>query len=98
MRTSRLLCLHLLTTILPSFPTVQKDVPKHPSIVLNSPNQQLYTITASSDPRQPDPVERTAQGDPKGRKSKIMPPSLPQFSAARMRSYIFRLPLFTRGI
>jgi len=27
-----------------------------------------------------------------------MAPSLPQFSAARMRSYIFRLPLFTRGI
>jgi len=27
-----------------------------------------------------------------------MPPSLPQFSAARMRSYIFRLPLFTRCI
>lgn len=27
-----------------------------------------------------------------------MAPSLPQFSAARMRSYIFRLPLFTRAI
>ncbi len=27
-----------------------------------------------------------------------MPPSLPQFSAARARSYIFRLPLFTRCI
>jgi len=27
-----------------------------------------------------------------------MAPSLPQFSAARMRSYVFRLPLFTRGI
>ncbi|KAH8661414.1 hypothetical protein BGZ60DRAFT_413131 [Tricladium varicosporioides] len=27
-----------------------------------------------------------------------MAPSLPQFSAARMRSYIFRLPLFTRSI
>jgi glycosylphosphatidylinositol transamidase len=27
-----------------------------------------------------------------------MPPSLPQFSAARMRSYLFRLPLFTRCI
>ncbi|PBP19212.1 Rhomboid-like protein [Diplocarpon rosae] len=27
-----------------------------------------------------------------------MAPSLPQFSAVRMRSYIFRLPLFTRGI
>jgi len=27
-----------------------------------------------------------------------MAPTLPQFSAARMRSYIFRLPLFTRGI
>jgi len=25
-----------------------------------------------------------------------MAPSLPQFSAARFRSYIFRLPLFTR--
>lgn len=27
-----------------------------------------------------------------------MAPSLPQFSAARMRSYIFRVPLFTRGV
>lgn len=27
-----------------------------------------------------------------------MTPSLPQFSAARMRSYVFRLPLFTRSI
>jgi GPI-anchor transamidase subunit GAA1 len=27
-----------------------------------------------------------------------MAPTLPQFSAARMRSYIFRLPLFTRSI
>ncbi|KAG9243870.1 rhomboid protein 2 [Calycina marina] len=27
-----------------------------------------------------------------------MAPSLPQFSAARMRSYIFRLPLFTRAV
>lgn len=27
-----------------------------------------------------------------------MAPSLPQFSAARMRSYLFRLPLFTRAI
>jgi glycosylphosphatidylinositol transamidase len=27
-----------------------------------------------------------------------MAPSLPQFSAARMRSYVFRLPLFTRAI
>lgn len=27
-----------------------------------------------------------------------MAPSLPQFSAARMRSYIFRLPLFTRSV
>jgi glycosylphosphatidylinositol transamidase len=27
-----------------------------------------------------------------------MAPSLPQFSAARFRSYIFRLPLFTRSI
>ncbi|CAL3971688.1 unnamed protein product [Diplocarpon coronariae] len=27
-----------------------------------------------------------------------MAPSLPQFSAVRMRSYIFRLPLFTRGV
>ncbi|CAG8954185.1 hypothetical protein HYFRA_00005805 [Hymenoscyphus fraxineus] len=27
-----------------------------------------------------------------------MAPSLPQFSAARMRSYVFRLPLFTRSI
>jgi glycosylphosphatidylinositol transamidase len=27
-----------------------------------------------------------------------MAPSLPQFSAVRMRSYIFRLPLFTRSI
>jgi hypothetical protein len=27
-----------------------------------------------------------------------MAPSLPQFSAARIRSYIFRLPLFTRAI
>lgn len=27
-----------------------------------------------------------------------MAPSLPQFSAARMRSYVFRLPLFTRAM
>jgi glycosylphosphatidylinositol transamidase len=27
-----------------------------------------------------------------------MAPSLPQFSAARARSYVFRLPLFTRCI
>lgn len=27
-----------------------------------------------------------------------MAPSLPQFSVARMRSYVFRLPLFTRAI
>jgi glycosylphosphatidylinositol transamidase len=27
-----------------------------------------------------------------------MPPSLPQFSAARLRSYVLRLPLFTRAI
>ncbi|KAH8819566.1 hypothetical protein F5884DRAFT_718010 [Xylogone sp. PMI_703] len=27
-----------------------------------------------------------------------MPPSLPQFSATRFRSYVFRLPLFTRAI
>jgi len=27
-----------------------------------------------------------------------MTPSLPQFSATRMRSYIFRLPLFTRAV
>lgn len=27
-----------------------------------------------------------------------MPPSLPQFSVARMRSYVFRLPLLTRSV
>jgi len=50
----------------------------------------------------PRPCSRTLR-DPKSSlaldwNKETMPPSLPQFSAARMRSYIFRLPLFTRCI
>jgi hypothetical protein len=61
------------------------------------PFQRLNNARTPRFPKQTSQETPTRRIQP-APKVGTMPPSLPQFSAARARSYIFRLPLFTRCI